>query len=269
MHKNGSRILLKVNGGVLMKRILFIVVVFFFLSAHCLASDLLVFSGAGLIKPMEELKANFEKAHSITVDVHYGSSGEIFAGVAAGQPCDVLIPGAAKYTEDALKNGWVIEDTITNLVLHVPLIAVPRGNPSKIQGFMDLIRPNVRVAIGDPKAPAIGRVAKQMLIKAGIWEKVKPNISVYAPTVNQLLIYAALNQVDAAIIWGDLVTWAEGKGKLEIVPIERKYNIIKTIPTAVCTKAPHKDLALKFNAYIASPEGMETWEKWGFEPCER
>ncbi len=252
-----------------MKRILFVLIVFFFLSANCIAADLLVFSGAGLIKPMEELKTNFEKSHSVAVDVHYGSSGEIFAGVAAGQPCDVLIPGAAKYTEDALKNGWVLEDTIAKLVLHVPLIAVPKGNPAKIRGFMDLTRPNVRVAIGDPKAPAIGRVAKKMLTNAGIWDKVKPNIRVYAPTVNQLLIYVALNQVDAAIIWGDLVTWAEGKGKLEIVRIEKQYNMIKTIPTAVCTKAPHKQLALKFNAYIASPEGMNVWKKWGFEPCEK
>ncbi|MCK9274402.1 MAG: molybdate ABC transporter substrate-binding protein [Syntrophales bacterium] len=250
-----------------MKKILSIIAFLFLLSSNCIAADLLVFSGAGLIKPMEELKINFEKSHSIVIDIHYGSSGEIFAGVAAGQPCDVLIPGAEKYTDDALKNGWVLENTVTKMVLHIPVIAVPKGNPAKIKGLMDLTRPNVRVAIGDPKAPAIGRVAKQILIRGGIWEKVKSNISVYAPTVNQLLIYAALSQVDAAIIWGDLVTWAEGKGKLEIIPIEKEYNIIKTIPTAICTGALHKNTAIQFNEYITSPEGMKIWEKWGFEPC--
>ncbi len=253
-----------------MKRLFAILFFVFFVvcASACLAGDLMIFSGAGLIKPMEEMSTNFEKRQDITVDVHYGSSGEIFAAVAAGQPCDVLIPGDEKYTEDALENGWVIGDTITKLVRHVPVIAVPKGNPADIQGFMDLKRAGVRVAIGDPKAPAIGRVAKKMLQKAGIWEPVKENIKVYAPTVNQLLIYVALKQVDAAIIWGDLVTWAEGKGKMDVVQIEDKYNIIMTIPTAVCTKTTNKDLAYKFNEYISSDEGMLIWEKWGFEPCK-
>jgi len=255
----------------MMKRLLIVAVAVVFLSGASvgIAGDLMIFSGAGLIKPMEEMRANFAKTYNVTVDVHYGSSGEIFAAVAAGQPCDVLIPGAEKYTEDAVKNGWVIGDTVTKLVLHVPLIAVPKDNPANVKGFMDLVRSGVRVAIGDPKAPAIGRVARKMLKKAGVWEQATKNITVYAPTVNQLLIYVALKQVDAAIIWGDLVTWAEGKGKLEVVPIEKQYNIIKTIPTAVCTKATHKDLAYKFNEYIASDEGLSIWTKWGFEPCKK
>lgn len=255
----------------MMKRLLTILfsVLLIACASVCFAGDLMIFSGAGLIKPMEEMRANFEKKQNITVDVHYGSSGEIFAGVAAGQPCDVLIPGDEKYTEDALKNGWVIEDTITKLVRHIPVIAVPKGNPANVMGFKDLIRPGVRVAIGDPKAPAIGRVAKKMLQKAGIWDQATQNIAVYAPTVNQLLIYVALKQVDAAIIWGDLVTWAEGKGKLEVVPIENQYNIIKTIPTAVCTNSVNKELAYKFNEYIASDEGLCIWKKWGYEPCKK
>ena len=251
----------------IMKRFLIIVSLLVLWTGQCIAADLVVFSGAGLMKPMEEMRKNFELTHTITVDVHYGGSGEIFAQVAAGQPCDVLIPGAEKYTKDALKNGWVIGETIRPLVLHVPVIAVPKGNPAKIASLEDLAREGVRVAIGDPKAPAIGRVAKQILEKNTLWERVTPNISVYAPTVNQLLIYVALKQVDAAIIWGDLVTWAEGKGKLDVVRIAADKNVIKTIPTAVCTKAPHKDLAMRFNDYVSSPEGLAIWQKWGFEPC--
>ena len=125
----------------------------------------------------------------------------------------------------------------------------------------------MKVALGDPKGPAIGRVAKSILVKNNLWEKIQPNIEVYAPTVNQLLIYVALKQVDAAIIWGDLVTWAEGKGKLEVIAIEPHYNMIKTIPTAVCTKTGNRDLAFKFNNYIASEAGLKIWQKWGFEPC--
>jgi molybdate transport system substrate-binding protein len=187
--------------------------------------------------------------------------------LAAGQPCDVLIPGAEKYTRDALKNGWVIKDTIRNLVLHVPVITVPNGNPAHIQKLEDLTNPGVKVSIGDPRGPAIGAVAKKILDKAGLWEKTQANIKVYAPTVNQLLIYVALKQVDAAIIWEDLTAWAEGKGKIEVVPIDKKSNMIKTIPTAVCTKALHMENARAFSRYIASDKGFQIWKKWGFTPC--
>jgi molybdate transport system substrate-binding protein len=250
-----------------MKKLMALAVISLLISTPAFCADLTVFSGAGLIKPMEEMRKNFEEHHSVKVDVHYGSSGEIFGMVAAGQPCDVLIPGAEKYTLDALKNGWVEKETIRKLVLHLPSIAVPKGNPANIKGLDDLARDGVRVSLGDPKAPAIGRVAKKILVNADLWESVQPNIRVLAPTVNQLLIYVALNQVDAAIIWKDLTTWAEGRGKVEVVQIDKDRNIIMTIPTGVCTRAKNKDLAAMFNQYISSPEGFSIWEKWGFEPC--
>jgi len=250
-----------------MKRFLVCAILVLVWTVPVWAADLMIFSGAGLMKPMEEMRKNFERQHGVTVDVHYGSSGEIFGMVAAGQPCDVLIPGAAKYTMDALKNGWVEKETIRRLVLHVPTIAVPKGNPAKIRSLEDLTRKGVRVSIGDPKAPAIGRVSKKLLTQRQLWEKVQPNIKVYAPTVNQLLIYVALNQVDAALIWKDLTSWAEAKGKIEVVDIDPNKNIIKTIPTAVCTRTQNRELALQFNTYVATAEGLSIWKKWGFEPC--
>ena len=68
------------------------------LAANSFAADLIVFAGAGLIKPMQELKQNFEQAHQIKIKIHYGSSGEIFGQLSAGQAADVFIPGVEKYT---------------------------------------------------------------------------------------------------------------------------------------------------------------------------
>lgn len=239
------------------------------LSAEASAESLRLFAGAGLMKPLEELRHNFEKKHGVTIEVHYGSSGEIFGMLGVGQTCDVFIPGAEKYTQDAIKNGWIDAATVRNIVKHVPVIVVPGGNPANITGLDDLARPGVRVALGDPRAAAIGKVAKKMLEKAGLMAKVKPNVAVFAPTANQLLIYAALEQADATINWLDVTTWAEGKGKIETVRIDDKRNMIKTIPTAVHVSATGKPLAIELNDYIASPEGVAIWEKWGFERCEK
>ncbi len=239
------------------------------LSTSVMAADLRIFSGAGLMKPMEEMRQNFEQRHGVEIDVHYGSSGEIFGMLAAGQECDVFIPGAEKYTMDGVKNGWIDAASIIKLVKHVPVIVVPGGNPAGIQGLDDLARPGVKVALGDPKAPAIGKTAKKILDKAGLWDKVLPNVAVFAPTANQLLIYTALGQVDATINWLDVTTWAEGKGKVAVVGIDDARNIIKTIPTALHVSAVDRPLARQLNEYIGSEEGLAVWEKWGFEPCAR
>ncbi|NPA62578.1 MAG: molybdate ABC transporter substrate-binding protein [Methanococci archaeon] len=229
---------------------------------------IIVLCGAGLMKPMNELITNFENKTGAKVDVHYGGSAELF-GILTTTGGDVFIPGAYKYTADAAKRGLILNNTIKNITYHIPVIAVPKNNPKHIKNLSDLAKPGVRVVIGDPKACAIGKVAKAILEKNHLWTNVSKNIVVETPTVNQLLIYIATNQADATIIWEDMATWAEGKGKIEIIKIPKDENIIKTIPTAVTVYAKKDgdyDVAMAFNSYISSEEASKIWKKWGFIP---
>ncbi len=217
-----------------------------------------------------ELIKNFEKRTGAKIEVHYGGSAEIY-GILSTTGCDVFIPGSYYYTKIAMEKGYIINSTVKNVTLHIPVIAVPKGNPKNITNLSDLAKSNIKIVLGDPKACAIGKVAEKILKKNHLWKNVSKNVIVYTPTVNQLLIYIATKQADAAIIWKDMATWAEAKGKIQIINIPRKQNIIKTIPTAVTTYAK-KDGSLKlaeaFNNYIASKEGLKIWKKWGFIPCK-
>jgi len=230
---------------------------------------LMVCSGAGLMKPMNELIKQFEQKTGAKVQVHYGGSGEVFGILQTTCSCDVFIPGAYKYTQDALKEGYIIKNTIKNLTLHIPVIVVPGNNPKHIQTLKDLAKPGVKLVLGDPKATAIGKVAQKILKNSGLWQKVKGNILTFTPTVNQLLIYIATGQADAAIVWEDMTSWAQAKGKIKMVPIS-KQTIIKTIPTAITACAKRHgvfNLAQSFNSFIATPQSLAVWEKWGFKPC--
>ena len=249
-------------------------------SAGCIASGssqgnekpfsgqtVVVCSGAGLMKPMNEIISLFENETGAKVEVHYGGSAEIFSMLQTTCGCDVFIPGAWYYTEQAMKKGYILNNTVRNVTEHIPVIAVPEGNPKGIHSLKDLAKPGVRVVLGDPKACAIGKVAKKILEKNGLWEEVKPNVVVFAPTVNQLLVYLTTGQADAAIIWEDMVTWAQAKGKVEVIPIPPDENMIKTIPTAVTAcaeKDGHLKVAEAFNEFVANHTAI--WEKWGFKP---
>ncbi len=230
---------------------------------------LTVLCGAGLIKPMDELKAAFEREYQATVVVHYGGAGELMGQLATDQPCDVFIPGADKYVRDAEKKGWIANGTMRDIVGHVPVIAVADKNPKQISTLEDLARPGVTVALGDPDACAIGRLAASILKRNKLTEKIRSNIKVRTPTVNQLLLYVALGQVDGAIIWEDMVTWSQSRGKLKVISISKADNIVKTISTAVTTRSDNRGLANAFNEFVDSETGHRIWSKWGFAPWDK
>ncbi|NPA69223.1 MAG: molybdate ABC transporter substrate-binding protein [Crenarchaeota archaeon] len=234
---------------------------------------LVVLCGAGLMKPMNELVKMFENKYHVKIEVDYGGSGELFAKLEMGIG-DVFVPGSYYYIKIAQKKGLVIPNTIVNITLHIPVIAVPAGNPAHIRSLKDLLRPGVRIAIGNPNACAIGRVTIKIFKKNGLYslflEKLKHGEIVEAPTVNQLLLYVVTGQVDAAIIWEDLATWPQSRGKIEIIHIPAKENIIKTIAAAVtiyAEKNGNLKIAEEFVRFISSSEGLKIWEKWGFRPC--
>lgn len=226
-----------------------------------------VFCGAGLMKPMEEIRKEFGVRHKVKVVVHYGGSGELLGQLALEQTCDVFVPGAKKYIGDAAGNGWIADGTVRDIARHIPVIAVARGNPKEINTLDDMTKPGVTVALGDPDACAIGLLAHEIFEKNALDERIRRNIKVRAPTVNQLLLYVALGQTDAAIIWEDMALWAQGAGKLAIVPIPDERNIIKTISTAVTTRSKNRGLAEKFNEFVVSDEVRRIWTRWGFDPC--
>lgn len=228
--------------------------------------QLIVCAGAGSIKPMNELIWNFENETGAKVQVRYGGSAEIF-GTLASKECDIFIPGDYYYTEQAMNRHYVFNESVKNVTLHIPTIAVPRGNPANVTEITDLAKPGIKLALGDPKGPAIGKVSKTICEQAGIHPEVENNTIVWTATVNQLLIYVVSGEVDATIIWEDMTSWGEASGKIELIPIPEEQNEIETVPTSISVYTEDPELAEAFNKYISGEEAEKTWEKWGFEPC--
>ena len=229
---------------------------------------LVVYCGAGLMKPMDELKEAFEQEAGIPVRMIYAGSGELFGMISTRQEGDVYIPGDIKYTNDALEKGISIKDGMETICYHVPVILVPAGNPGKVNSLEDLGKEGVRVALADEKAAAIGNVTVALLKKNNILDQVTKNVVTKPSTTNQLLIYTATAQVDATIAWEDQALWGEGKGKIEVVRIPSEKNLIKTIPASVVTYTRRPEDAKAFIRFITSEERRSVWDNWGF-PIEK
>ena len=163
--------------------------------------------------------------------------------------------------KEAKENGYIQNDTEQNLTKNVPVIIVQKGNPKNITGLKDLERSDVKVGLGDPDGPAIGKTSQSIIEKNNL----TINPTVKTTTVNQLLTYVVSGQIDAAIVWEDMTVWQEGKNKIEVVEIPKNENNISTIPVATTKFTKDNSSGQKFQEFITSDEGKKIWEKWGFK----
>ena len=236
-----------------------------FVLASCLvisgsAADdsLLVYCGAGMSEPMEKIADLFEEQEGVEIQYTFGGSAQLLSQIELYQTGDLYMPGARSYIETAMEKGYV--DETRDVVYHVPCIITPKGNPAGVESLEDLAEPGVRVALGDPAGPAIGKNSKSMLERLGIWEEVEEKVVAFSATVNELLVYISMEQADAAIVWEDLFD-PETMDKVEI-PLED--NGIKVVPIGTLVFSEDEETAEKFMNFVASEEGKAIFADHGF-----
>ncbi len=231
---------------------------------------LTVLAGAGFVKVTNDLKTEFEKKHpGVTVNVQNGGSGELFATLETQKSADIFLPADYKYMSDAITKGYIKNSTVKNITQNIPVIAVKKGNPKNITSLQDLAKPGVRVAIGEPKGPAIGKATEQIFNSTNLTENISSNVVTKTTTVNQLLTYLTTGQADAVIIWKDMVTWDEAKDQIEVIEIPQNENKISTVPIGVTVYTKNSKLANEFEDFVTSTEGLTIWQKWGFQPLKQ
>src|SRR5690554_175298 len=88
--------------------------------------SLLVYSGAGLRKPMDEIGQKFEDEFGVIINYTYAGSAQNLSQLELVQEGDLYMPGALQYIESAEEKGFITVKK--NVVYHVPAIGVPQGN---------------------------------------------------------------------------------------------------------------------------------------------
>jgi molybdate transport system substrate-binding protein len=229
-------------------------------AAPTVTSSLMVYSGAGLRKPMDEIGTLFEQEYGVAVNYNYAGSNMLLSQMELTQEGDVYMPGATMYIDKAKEKGFVEYEQ--NVSYHIPVIAVPEGNHANITCLEDLAKPGVNVVLGDPKSCAIGKLGNKILEKNGIYDAVDVNVIARSATVNELVVYTCMGIADASIIWK--ASLIETENESDIIEIPKEQNNIKIIPIGTLTFSENKDNANKFVDFVASAEGKAIFEKHGF-----
>ena len=221
------------------------------LSGH----SLLIYCGAGMTDPFSEIVSAFEKETGCTMEVTYANAGQDQTQIKTAQEGDLFIAGSA----DELKPVSDFISGQTDLVKHIPVLAVAAGNPKQITCLKDLTTEGVAVVLGDGESTPIGKIADKALAGQKITEEVEIIArSATAPAVANALITSSC---DAVIVWKENAA----KDAIEIVGTTDLDPFVKTVPAASLSFSKDEAARSEFLAFLASYAAKAIWAGYGYE----
>lgn len=224
--------------------------------------ELMLFVGAGIRPPIDELAQRFAEEHGVDVLLDYAGSEVLINKIKLSKSGDVFMPGDRHYVDLAAEAGMIRSQT--PVCYFVPAILVPSGNPKDIGGLTDLLKPGIRLGLGDERACAIGRTSRQIFAKNGIpWNEVEENLKFQSLTVNELGMQIQAGSLDAVIVWDAVAVYYAEHG--EEVPIPPEQNVISTVDAGVLTFAAQPELAQQFIEFAVSDRGRDVFTRYGYQ----
>jgi len=221
--------------------------------------ELLLYCGAGIRPPADELVEVFGREYGIKIAPDYAGSEVLLSKIKLVRRGDLYMPGDKYYVEQAAQADMIL--SAASVCYWVPTILVQKGNPKGIRGLDDLLKPDIKLGLGDPDACAIGRTSKQILEKNNIkWEDIQKNLVFQSLTVNELGMQIQAQALDAVIVWDAMARYYSQYG--DGIPIEK--NVISTVDIGVLKFTKHQELAEKFVDFVTSEAGQRIFNKHNY-----
>ncbi|NQT16629.1 MAG: substrate-binding domain-containing protein [Planctomycetes bacterium] len=223
--------------------------------------ELLIFVGAGIRPPVAELAEVFDSDNNVEVVPDYAGSELLISKIKLAEIGDIYMPGDKHYVDQAAEAGMIFSQR--SICYFVPTILVQKGNPKGITGLADLVKPGIKLGLGDEKACAIGRKCKKIFSKNNIpWEDVERNLKYQSMTVNELGIQIQAQSLDAVIVWDAVAGYYAEHG--DEVPIPKEKNVISTVDAGVLKFTKNRKLAEKFVELACSERGREIFKRHNY-----
>ncbi len=222
---------------------------------------LFAYVGAGLKEPVTELAQMYEQETGVHVEMNFNNSGALLSQLDTTKKGDIYMPGGMPFVEQA-KAGGHIEEVVGPVAYHVPVIAVPKGNPAQISSVQDLTKPDVKIIMPEKEATALGKTAFKMFDKLGIAQEVEKNVLTYVETAPKIPATLIMGQGNAGI--AEYSNISKNLDKLELIEIDPAVNMVDEIPCASLIYSTQKEQTKDFLEFMAE-QGPVIFDQHGFK----
>ncbi len=223
------------------------------------ARPLLVFCAAGMKEPVTAIAEAYRRDTGVEVQLQFGGTGSLMSQIAIAKQGDLFIAADAEAV--AIVRSRELVTDVVPIARQYPVVAVKAGNPKAIRTLDDLLRDDVRVAIGNPEAASIGKATKAAF--GDRWPTLRERLAVMKPTVTEVALDVSIGSVDAGVVWNAVVPMFDGLETVRVAELEEQSE-----NASVCVLAASEQpaAALDLARFVVAPnKGARTFAERGFD----
>lgn len=221
--------------------------------------EVVVFAAASLTASFRAVATAFEAAHPATaVTLNFAGSPTLVQQIREGAPADVFA-SADEANMRKLVDADAVAEAPRIFARNVLQIAVAKGNPHRVAGLADLVRPGLVVVLCGEAVPC-GAYALEAFRKA----KLAAPPGSREADVKAVVTKVALGEADAGIVYATDVRAAADK--VTGVDLADAHAVGAGYPIAVLREAAHAEAARAFMAFVLSRPGTTILGEHGFLP---
>lgn len=228
------------------------------------AKPLLLFCAASNRGPMDAICADYLREFGRSVEIQYGASQTLLSSIEVSHTGDLYLPADASFI-DMARDKDLLAEAIPLARMHA-VVAVSRENPKQISKFEDLLRPDVRLVQANPDAAAIGKLTRELLGKAGLWDKLNEATTAFRTTVTEAANDVVVGAADAAIVYDAVL---HTYPTLTAVTLPELKQAESDVVLAVVKASRQPTAALHFARYASARDrGLKHYAEHGFAPVK-
>lgn len=234
-------------------------------SAPAFAQDanLLIYCGITMVRPITELARSFEQREGMKISISQGGSEDLYQSAKKSRVGDLYLPGEPSYRDRHLGEGLLGEYRIVGY--NQMAIFVQKGNPKRVKAELnELLRPDLTLMIGNADSGSVGKEAKDMLDRAGLYPKVVAKAAFLMPDSRAINIALRRGEADVTLNWRATAFFPDNAPHIDIVDFDPRVARPQALLLNLLTFSRHPVQARRFIDYVASAEGQAVFRKYGF-----
>lgn len=216
---------------------------------------------ANFTAPAKDIVARFEPEAGCTVDLSFGSSGQLYAQITQGAPFDILLSADAERPKIAEAEGLALPGT--RFTYAIGKLVLWSADPGMVDRQGDVLRHGAfaRLAIVNPDVGPYGMAAIEALKALGLYDQIAPKI-VKGQTVAQAHQFIASGNAELGFVALSQLS-GEDSGSRWVVP-GALYSPIRQ--DAVLLKAGGQNgFAKAFLVFLKSQQAAKIIQRYGYD----
>ncbi len=231
------------------------------------AEKVTVFAAASLTNALNDIAEQYKKDNREEVVASYASSSTLARQIEQGAPADLFISADQQWMDYISGKQLIIEDTRHTLLGNQLVLIAPKE--SKL-GKIDInqktkwssLLAGGHLAVGDPDHVPVGIYAKESLQYLGAWDLVNPLLA-RTNNVRSGMALVEREEVPLGIVYASDAVASKKVKVVGVFPQDSHKPV--EYPIAII-KGHENQAARDFYDYLKTPEAVEIFTRYGFNP---